>query len=251
MEEKNIVKFKKEEFAIREYVRESLGKGKVSQVKIEYTPVGEKIIISTNKPGLIIGKGGEKIKELTRTLKSRFRLENPNIEIYEIKSPEFDAQFMADDIALSLERFGPLKFKVIAYRSLQRIMEAGALGAEIRLSGKLPGARAKTWRFAQGYLKKTGDSAKVVDRAKSVAQTKPGTVGIKVSILSPNVVLTDKIVIDDAFLKKLKENEEKEEAEESEKEKQNGKAEKPRKEKKTRKKAQNKKAEEKNAETKS
>ena len=76
------------------------------------------------------------------------------------------------------------------------------------MSGKLPGARARPWRFAQGYLKKTGDSAKVVDRAKAVAQTKPGTVGIKVSILSPNVVLTDKIVINEELLKKIKENSE-------------------------------------------
>ena len=131
MEEKNVVKFKKEEFSIREFVRDFLGKGKVSRVKIEYTPVGEKIIIATNKPGMIIGRGGEKIKELTRILKVKFNLENPNIEIEEIKRPEFDAQFMADDIALSMERFGPLKFKVIAYRTLQRIMGAGALGAEI------------------------------------------------------------------------------------------------------------------------
>lgn len=206
MEEKSVVKFKKEEFAIREYVRDSLGKGKVSRVKIEYTPVGEKIIISTSRPGMVIGKGGEKIKELTRILKARFGLENPNIEIDEIRRPEFDAQFMADDIALSIERFGPLKFKVIAYRTLQKIIQAGALGAEIRLSGKLPGARAKTWRFAQGYLKKTGDSAKVVDRAQAVAQTKPGTVGVKVSILSPDAILTDKIVMDEEFMKKIREN---------------------------------------------
>ena len=206
MEEKNVVKFKKEEFAIREYIRESVGKGKMSRVKIDYTPVGEKIIISTNRPGMIIGKGGEKIKELTRVLKTRFGLGNPNIEIEEIRRPEFDAQLMADDIALSIERFGPLKFKVIAYRTLQKIMQAGALGTEIRLSGKLPGARAKTWRFAQGYMIKTGDSAKVVDRAQSVAQTKPGTVGIKVRILSPEAILTDKIVIDEALLKKIGEN---------------------------------------------
>ncbi len=208
MEEKNVVKFKKEEFAIREYVMKSLGKGKVSRVKIEYTPVGEKIIIATNKPGLVIGRGGEKIDELTRVLKGKFSLENPHIEIDEIKTPEFDAQLMADDIALSLERFGPLKFKVTAYRTLQKIMNGGALGAEIRLSGKLPAARAKTWRFAQGYLKKTGDSARVVDRAQAVAQTKPGTVGVKVSILAPDAVLTDKIKIDEEFLKRLRENSE-------------------------------------------
>src|SRR3990167_9439533 len=154
MEEKNIIKFKKEEFAIREHVRNSLGKGKVSRVKIEYTPVGEKI--------------------------------------------------MANKISLSVERLEPIKFKVIAYKTLQRIMNSGALGAEIRLSGKLPGARAKTWRFAQGYLKKTGDSAKVVDRAQATAQTKPGTVGVKVSILSPYAHLTDKVNLDLELINKLK-----------------------------------------------
>lgn len=208
MEEKNVVKLKKEEYAIREYVRRSLGKGRVSRVKIAYTPVGEKIIISTNKPGLVIGRGGEKIEELTRILKTRFKLENPHIEIDEILKPEFDAQIMADDIALSIERFGPLRFKVVAYRTLQRIMNAGALGVEIRLSGKLPGARAKTWRFAQGYLKKTGDSAKVVDRAQAVAQTRPGTIGVKVAVLSPDARLLDKINLNDELITQLKNNQE-------------------------------------------
>ena len=168
--------------------------------------MGEKIIVSTNKPGLVIGRKGEKINELTRILKIRFKLENPHIEIDEITEPEFDAQIIADEIALSLERFGPLRFKVIAYRTLEKIMKAGAQGAEIRISGKLPGSRAKTWRFAQGYLKKTGDSAKIVDRAQARAQTKPGTVGVKVSILSPYVELEDRINITDEFIKQLKEN---------------------------------------------
>lgn len=206
MEEKNIVKFKKDEFAIKEYIKSILGKGKISKVKIEYTPVGEKVIVSTNKPGLIIGKRGEKIDELTNVLKTKFKLENPRVEIDEIKQPEFDAQIVADEIALGLERLGPLKFKVIAYKSLQKIMDAGALGAEIILSGKLPGSRAKTWRFAQGYLKKIGDSAKVVDRAKAVAQTRPGTIGVKVSILSPYAILKDRLDINKDVLEKLKIN---------------------------------------------
>ncbi|MAH03480.1 30S ribosomal protein S3 [Candidatus Pacearchaeota archaeon] len=209
MEEKKVIKLKKEEFAIRESIKKSLGKGKISKVRIEYTPIGEKIIISTNKPGLVIGRGGEKIGELTRILKTKFKLENPHIEIDEILEFEFDAQIMADEIALGLERFGPLKFKVISYRTLEKIMKAGALGVEIRLSGKLPGARAKSWRFAQGYLKKAGDSAKVVDRAQSRAQTKPGVVGVKVSILSPHAKLVDKVNIDDKLIEKLKINSEK------------------------------------------
>jgi len=206
MEERQTVKFKKDELAIKEYIKSILGKGKISKVRIEYTPVGEKVIVSTNKPGLVIGKRGEKIYELTDILKTRFKLENPRVEIEEIKQPEFDAQIVADEIALGLERLGPLKFKVIAYRSLQRIMNAGALGAEIRLSGKLPSARAKQWRFSQGYLKKVGDSAKVVDRAKSRAETKPGTVGIKVAILSPYAILKDKIIINKDVIDRLKMN---------------------------------------------
>lgn len=207
MEEKQTVKFKKDEFAIKESVKKMLGKGKVSKVRIEYTPVGEKIIISTNKPGLIIGKGGEKLNELNDYLRKNFKFENLHLDVEEIKEPEFDAQIVADDIALGLERFGPLKFKILAYRSLERVMKAGALGCEIRLSGKLPSSRAKTWRFAQGYLKKTGDSAKVVDRAQARAETKPGTVGIKVSILSPHAILKDKIFVNKELKEKLKLNE--------------------------------------------
>lgn len=204
MEERNIIKFKKDEFAIREYIKTALGKGKISKVRIEYTPVGEKVIVSTNKPGLVIGKRGEKVEMLTRVLKTKFKLENPRIEIDEIEQAELDAQIIADEIALGLERLGPLKFKVIAYKNLQRVMYAGALGAEIILAGKLPGARAKSRRFSQGYLKKVGDSAKVVDRAKAVAQTKPGVVGVKVSILSPNVVLKDKLEINKDVIERLK-----------------------------------------------
>jgi small subunit ribosomal protein S3 len=204
MEERKVVQFKKDEFAIREAVKKMLGKGKVSKVKITYTPVGEKIIVSTHKPGLVIGRKGEKIDEMTRVLKAKFKLENPTIEIDEIRRPEFDAQIIADEIALGLERFGPLRFKVIAYRALQKIMDAGALGAEIRLNGKLPGARARPWRFAQGYLKKTGDPAKIVDRAQARAETKPGTVGVKVAILSPEAKLKDVININDETIEKLK-----------------------------------------------
>jgi small subunit ribosomal protein S3 len=207
LEERKLVKLKKEEFAIREEVKRSLGKGKASRVKIEYTPIGEKIIISTHKPGLVIGRKGEKIIELTDILKKKFKFENPHIEIEEIREPELDAQIMADEIALGIEKFGPIKFKVIAYKTLQRIVHAGALGVEIRLNGKLPSSRAKSWRFANGYLKKVGDSAKVVDKAQAISQTKPGVIGVKVSILSPYVKMIDNIKIDDEMIKRVKSNE--------------------------------------------
>jgi small subunit ribosomal protein S3 len=207
LEERKLVKLKKEEFAIRESIKKSLGQGRVSRVKIEYTPIGEKIIISTHKPGLVIGRKGEKIIELTEILRKNFKFENPHIEIEEIKQPELDAQIMADEVALGLERFGPIKFKVIAYKTLQRIVHAGARGVEIRLNGKLPSSRAKSWRFAQGYLKKVGDTAKVVDKAQAIAQTKPGVVGVKVSILSPYVKMIDDVRIDSDAIEKIRKNE--------------------------------------------
>lgn len=210
MEERKTVKLKKNEFEVKEYVKSTIGKGKFSRVSIEYTPVGEKIIISTHKPGLIIGRKGEMINDLTETLKKKFGLENPHIEIDEIKEPEFDSQIIADDLALGLEKMGPLKFKVLAYKALQKIMGAGAMGVEINMNGKLPSSRAKSWRFAQGFLKKTGDAAKVVDRAQARAETKPGTVGIKVSILSPHAIMKDRINLTDKLLNTLRENAEKE-----------------------------------------
>lgn len=206
MEEKKFVNFKKEELGVKEYIKNSLGKGRISEVNIEYTPVGEKIVVATSSPGLVIGKKGEKINEMTFVLKKRFKLDNPHIEIKEITAPMLDAQLVGDMIALEIERKGSLKFKLIAYKILKDIMRNGALGAEIVLSGKLPSDRAKSWRFAQGYLKKTGDPAKVVLRAISQAKTMTGVVGIKVSILPPNAVIHDKIVVDADLMNRIKQN---------------------------------------------
>jgi small subunit ribosomal protein S3 len=206
MEERKFIRLKKEEYGIKEYIKRDLGKGKISKLDIEYTPVGEKIIVSTTKPGLVIGRKGEKIQELTMVLKKRFKLENPHIEINEIENPLFDAQNVADEIALALERMGNLKFKVIAYRKLQEIINAGALGCELRLSGKLPSERAKSWRFAEGYLKKAGDSSKEVNRAQATGLTKTGIIGVKVAIMPPDAKIYDRVDIDAKMLALINRN---------------------------------------------
>lgn len=206
MEEKRFVGVRKDEYNIKQFVKRMFGKGKVSRVRIEYTPVGERIVVSTHKPGWIIGKRGEKINELTEILKKRFKMENPHVDIEEIMHPEFDAQLVADDIALTLERFGSMKYKAASYRALGKIKNSGALGAELRLSGKLPSDRARAWRFHFGYLKKTGDDAKVVDRAESTARTKQGVVGIKVAILAPGIKMCDQIVVDEDFMNEVRKN---------------------------------------------
>ncbi|MAG38418.1 30S ribosomal protein S3 [Candidatus Pacearchaeota archaeon] len=204
MEEKKFVTFKKEELSVKEYIKKELGKGRISNVTIEYTPVGEKIIIGTSKPGLVIGRRGEKIDKLTNVLKKRFKLDNPHIEIKEITEPLLDAQLVADEIALLLERKGSLKFKVIAYKMLQEIIKTGALGTEIVLSGKLPSDRARTWRFTHGYLKKTGDPAKVVDVAQAQATAQSGVVGIVVKILAPDAHIHDRIDVNEELLNRIR-----------------------------------------------
>jgi len=206
MEEKKFIQLKKNEFDVKEFVKRYLGKGKISGVKIEYTPIGEKIIVSTNKPGIVIGRRGEKIMELTEILKNKFKLENPHIEIQEIVRPEFDPQIIADDIANGIERAGPLKFKIIAYRTLDKIMNAGALGAELRLSGRLPSERARRWRFASGYLKKSGDSSKIVRRAEALSFTSIGVIGVKVAILPPDAEIHDKIEVNEKLKESIKRN---------------------------------------------
>lgn len=195
MIEKKFVKLKQDEFAVKEFVEAELGKGRINTIGIERTPIGEKIIVKTSKPGLIIGRKGEKIADLTEKLKKQFNMENPHIEILEVQNPDLDAKCIGEEIALALERFGSKSFKIIAYKMLQRIKDAGALGGEIRLSGKLPGERAKSWRFAFGYLKKTGEQVRLVSRAKIPANTKPGTIGVKVEIVPPNELLLDRISI--------------------------------------------------------
>jgi len=214
MEARKFVGVRKDEYNVKQFVKRMFGKGKVSSVTIEYTPVGERIVVATHRPGWIIGRKGEKISELTEILKRRFKMENPHVDIDEIAHPEFDAQLVADDIAVTLERFGSQKYKASSYRALSRIKNGGALGAEIVVSGKLPSDRARVWRFAFGYLKKTGDASRLVDRAEAIANTKQGVVGIKVAILAPGVKMPDQIVVNEELIEAVRKNATFEEVEE-------------------------------------
>lgn len=196
MIEKKFVSDKLREFQVQEYVANTLNKAGHSRIEIKRTPLGEKIIIYTTRPGLIVGRKGENIKRLTAVLKKKFKMENPQIEIGEVDNPLLDPWVVADQIAYTFERFGTKRFKFVGYDTLSKILGAGATGAEIVISGKVPSARAKRWRFSAGHMKKSGDIAEnYVQKAKVVSLMKTGIVGIKVSILPPSVVLPDRIHI--------------------------------------------------------
>ncbi|MBN1502021.1 30S ribosomal protein S3 [Candidatus Woesearchaeota archaeon] len=196
MMEREFITRNLKEFEIQEYVKASLRGVGLSDIKIQRTPLGEKIIISASRPGLIIGGGGSNIKKLTKNLKREFNLENPQIEINEVQDQNLVAQVVAERISISLEKYGSVRFKSIGHRIMGDVMNSGALGIEILISGKIPSARARTWRFYQGYLKKCGDPALTqVDVAYKAAKLKSGVVGIKVSIMPPDTRLPDDIKI--------------------------------------------------------
>jgi ribosomal protein S3 len=127
-------------------------------------------------------------------LKDKFKFENPQIKIGEVEDMFLSAAIVAKKIANDLSNFGSQKFKLTGFRSMSNILNAGASGVEIRITGKLPSSRAKSWRFAKGYIKKTGYvSDFLVDKAIEKVTLKTGVVGIKVSIMLPDTPLPDKI----------------------------------------------------------
>jgi small subunit ribosomal protein S3 len=194
MIERKFVKQNMKEYEIKEYVASSLSRVGLSDVRLQRTPLGEKIIISASRPGLVVGRAGSNITKLTRDLKEKFNLENPQIEIEEVTTIASDANIVAEMIANALERFGSQRFKGIGHKAMTDVMTAGAMGVEIIISGKIPGARATSWRFYQGYLKKCGDIALTEVRvAYRTANLKTGVVGIKVSIMPAGTVLPDKV----------------------------------------------------------
>ena len=181
------------EFQIQEYITQSLKNVGHSHTKMVKTPLGEKIIIFASRPGLIVGRKGQNIKQLTKMMKKKFGLENPQIEISEVENPNLDAKIVAEKIVDALEKFGSEKFKAVGHKIMTDVMRSGALGIEIVVSGKVPSARAKSWRFYSGYLKKSGDVANYVRKTDAQAHLKTGVIGVKVSIMPPDIKLPDDV----------------------------------------------------------
>ena len=176
-----------DEFLWKEFERAGYG-----GVDITRTPLGTNIVIYAMRPGIIIGRGGTTIKNLAKILEEKFGLSNPQISVAEIEVPELNARVMASRIASALRR--GVHFRRAGFWALSRIMEAGAMGAEIIISGKLRTERARSEKFRDGYLPKSGDPAiKYVRTAVTHVQLKPGIFGVKVSIMPPNVKLPDQI----------------------------------------------------------
>ncbi|RLI40675.1 30S ribosomal protein S3 [Candidatus Bathyarchaeota archaeon] len=179
---------------IDEFLQKRLERAGYGGVNLSKTPLGTHIVIYAMRPGLVIGRGGGTIKELARVLEEKFNVPNPQISVSEIEIPELNAYIVASRIASALQR--GVHFRRAGFWALNRVMEAGALGVEIIISGKLRTERARYEKFKAGYMPKCGDPAlKYMRKAEVHVQLKPGIFGVKVRIMPPDAKFPDKIQI--------------------------------------------------------
>ncbi|MEM0231560.1 MAG: 30S ribosomal protein S3 [Candidatus Methanomethyliaceae archaeon] len=169
---------------IDDYLQKELKRAGYAGVEFQKTPLGDRVVIYAERPGLVIGRQGVTIKELARILEMKFGFENPQIAVVPVQTPELNARIMANRIAMALEK--GIHFRRAAFVALRQIMEAGARGAEIVIRGKLVSERARYEKFRAGVILKAGEPSKyAVDRAVTHVLLKPGVYGIKVSIFLP------------------------------------------------------------------
>ncbi len=179
---KHFVKEGIREAQIEEFLSKKFDRAGYSHIDIQRTPLGTRIIVHANRPGLVIGRSGARIKEITEEVRRKFKLENPMVDVKEIENPFLDAQVVANRIVKSLERGG--FYKKVANYYLSEIMKARAVGVQIRVGGKLGGQRGRFQKFKEGYIKHSGYYAdNVVDKGLATANLKLGIVGVQVKIL--------------------------------------------------------------------
>ena len=186
---------------INEYLRSELVRAGFAGVDIQKTPLGVRITLKTSRPGLVIGKGGKRIQEITDVLQEKFGLELPQIEVEEVSNPDLDAQIMAERLAYSLDR--GRHYRRAGYYILRKVMDAGAKGVEIIISGKVTSQRARTQIFRAGTMSKSGQPAQEgVDKGVAQCIQKSGVLGIIVKIMRANTKMGDDIKIHDKLLSK-------------------------------------------------
>jgi small subunit ribosomal protein S3 len=176
---------------IDSYLAEELKKAGYSKVELTKTPLGTRVVIYAAKPGMVIGRRGQSIRDLTQVLEQTFGMENPQVSVAAIETPDLDPMVVASQIAAALQR--GIHFRRAAYWALQRVMGAGALGAEVTIRGKLTTERARYERYRDGYLPSVGEPVlKQVKSAVVDVQLKQGLFGVAVRILPTGAIFPDK-----------------------------------------------------------
>jgi len=197
---------------LREYMMEQTKRAGFGGLDIQRTPMGTRVTLMTERPGLVIGRKGGAIKTLTDEIEHRFKFDNPQIEVQEVDNPSTNAQIMAEKLAQALEM--GWHFRRAGHSTVRRIMDAGGKGCLVVISGKLTGQRHRTEKFKEGHIKFCGEPRlKWMDLGFAVAKLKPGIIGVKVQIMKKEAKLPDEImvrerVVSDAELAEAKKAEE-------------------------------------------
>ncbi len=181
-----------EDIKIRESLMEKLKSAGVTRVDVERLPKTINIQITVSRPGVVIGRGGSGLEEIKKHIlkiisdirKKSVKDLKIDIRVAEVKNPEISAQLVATRIAMDLERRIPHRRSVT--KAIDRVMQSGAKGVKIVLSGRIAGAEiSRVEKFKSGSVP-SSTLRKVIDYAEVPALTKRGYVGIKVYIHKEN-----------------------------------------------------------------
>jgi small subunit ribosomal protein S3 len=179
---------------LKEYLMARVGRAGFGGLDVQRTPMGTRVTLITERPGLVIGRRGEAIKSLTKAIEQDFKFNNPQIEVQEVENPNLNAQIMAEKLANALER--GWHFRRAGHSTVRRIMESGARGCQVIIAGKLTGARHRTEKFKEGHIKYCGEAKlNFMHQGFATAKLKPGVMGVTVQIMDPNAKLPDEIDI--------------------------------------------------------
>nr|AKQ01963.1 30S ribosomal protein S3P [uncultured euryarchaeote Rifle_16ft_4_minimus_309] len=179
---------------LREYLMRETRRAGFGGLDIQRTPMGTRVTLLAERPGLVIGRKGSAIKSLTEAVERQFRFDNPQIEVQEVENPALNAQIMAEKLANALER--GWHFRRAGHSTVRRIMEAGGKGCLVIIAGKLTGQRHRTEKFKAGHIKYCGEPRHLwMDLGFASAKLKPGIIGVTVEIMDPRAKLPDEIEI--------------------------------------------------------
>ena len=178
---KNAIKDNYNMMLLKDYLREAIKDAGFSHAEISKTPVGTRVALHVTRPGIVIGRKGSGIRALTDKLATDFGLKNPQISVVEIEKPELAPSVMCNRMASHLER--GTAFRRATMWTLKQIMEAGAMGVQITISGKLRGDRSAFEKHTQGILPRAGHHAEIiVDEDIAHVKTAMGLIGVRIRI---------------------------------------------------------------------
>ncbi|HMK15725.1 MAG TPA: 30S ribosomal protein S3 [Methanomicrobiales archaeon] len=179
---------------VEKYLTKELKRAGFGGMDIARTPLGTQVTVFAEKPGIVIGKGGKVIRQLTADLAANYGVDTPQVDVQQVPNPNFNAQIMAERLANAIER--GWYFRKAGSSIMRRVMDAGALGCEVIIAGKLTGPRARVQKFQEGYIKHAGEpSMTVVERGYAIAVKKLGVIGVQVKIVPPDAKLPDSFTI--------------------------------------------------------